>query len=56
MENIDEIKASIFSMIYLLKKLDKKIIELNKLLKGEKPEIKYKKANLIEKSIILEFK
>jgi len=56
MENMEEIKACIFSMIYLLKKFDKKIIEINKLLNGEKPEVKYKKANLIEKSIILEFK
>lgn len=56
MENIDEIKKSLFAILYLIKKLDIKLLELQKLMNGEKPIVKYKKANLIEKSITLDFK
>jgi hypothetical protein len=55
-QNYDEITASIYSILYLLKKLDVKMIALQKLMKGEKPYVKYKKAILIDKSITIDFK
>jgi hypothetical protein len=55
-EQIQNILSKLRSLNYLIKKMDIRLIEVSRLLKGEKVNVKYKKATLIERETMLDFK